>query len=177
MTSDAEYCVLAGGCFWCIDAQYKEIKGVTSVVSGYSGGHVPDPTYEMMHAQDTGHAEAIKVTFNPQIISLETLFHVFFRIHDPTTLNRQGNNVGAEYRSAIFYTDEKQKQLAEAAKAEAQTVWPNPIVTEISPLDTFYEAEDYHQDYFANNPQNPYCQLVINPELAKFRNEFKHLLK
>lgn len=171
--------ILAGGCFWCLEAVFDDLKGVQSVESGYSGGHVPNPTYKQVCTGSTGHAEVVRVTFDPQVISYRDLLRVFFAIHDPTTLNRQGNDVGTQYRSAIFYLDEEQKRAAEEVIAEltAAQLWPNPIVTEVTPFDAFYMAEDYHQEYFANNPFQPYCMAVVAPKVAKFRKQFVDRLK
>ena len=170
---------LGGGCFWCLEAVYDDLRGVTDVVSGYAGGHIPNPTYEQVCTKKTGHAEVIQVTFDPSIISYRELLEVFFTIHDPTTLNRQGNDVGPQYRSAIFYHDEGQKQIAEQVLHEIENakIWDNPIVTEIKALDTFYPAEDYHQEYFKNHPNAIYCQLVIAPKVAKFRKMYLEKLK
>lgn len=171
--------ILAGGCFWCLEAVFDDLKGVQSVESGYAGGHVPNPTYKQVCTGSTGHAEVVRVTFDPQVISYRDLLRVFFAIHDPTTLNRQGNDVGTQYRSAIFYLDQEQKRAAEEVIAEltAAQLWPNPIVTEVTPFDAFYMAEDYHQEYFANNPFQPYCMAVVAPKVAKFRKQFVDRLK
>ncbi|MCX7756555.1 MAG: peptide-methionine (S)-S-oxide reductase MsrA [Anaerolineales bacterium] len=174
-----ETAILAGGCFWCLEAVFDELKGVLSVESGYSGGHVPNPTYRQVCTGQTGHAEVVRVTFDPDVITYRDLLNVFFAIHDPTTLNRQGNDVGTQYRSAIFYLDETQKRTAEEvirALTEAQ-LWPNPIVTEVTPFDAFYMAEEYHQEYFAHNPYQPYCMAVVAPKVAKFRKQFVDRLK
>ncbi|MCS6994156.1 MAG: peptide-methionine (S)-S-oxide reductase MsrA [Anaerolineales bacterium] len=174
-----ETAILAGGCFWCLEAVFDELKGVLSVESGYSGGHVPNPTYRQVCTGQTGHAEVVRVTFDPDVITYRDLLNVFFAIHDPTTLNRQGNDVGTQYRSAIFYLDETQKRTAEEvirALTEAQ-LWPNPIVTEVTPFDAFYMAEEYHQEYFAHNPYQPYCMAVVAPKVAKFRKQFVDKLK
>jgi peptide-methionine (S)-S-oxide reductase len=171
--------ILAGGCFWCLEAVFDDLKGVESVESGYSGGHVPNPTYKQVCSDTTGHAEVVRVTFDPSVITYRDLLKVFFAIHDPTTLNRQGNDIGTSYRSAIFYLDDEQKRAAEEVIAEltAAQLWPNPIVTEVTPFDTFYIAEDYHQEYFANNPFQPYCMAVVAPKVAKFRKQFVERLK
>lgn len=171
--------ILAGGCFWCLEAVFDDLKGVESVESGYSGGHVPNPTYKQVCSDTTGHAEVVRVTFDPTIITYRDLLKVFFAIHDPTTLNRQGNDIGASYRSAIFYLDDEQKRAAEEVIAEltAAQLWPNPIVTEVAPFDAFYLAEDYHQEYFANNPFQPYCMAVVAPKVTKFRKQFVERLK
>jgi peptide-methionine (S)-S-oxide reductase len=163
--------VFGGGCFWCLDAQFKLVDGVKSVVSGYAGGTTPNPTYEQVCSETTGHAEVIKVEFDPTKVSYADLLRKFFQAHDPTTLNRQGPDVGTSYRSIILYRDENQESIAKKAKAEAQKEWPDPIVTEIVPLKAFYKAEDYHQDYFAKNPTQGYCRLVIAPKVRKFEKE------
>ncbi len=170
---------LAGGCFWCLEAVFDELKGVESVKSGYSGGKVPGPTYAQVCDGDTGHAESVQITFDPAVLSYEDLLTVFFSIHDPTTLNRQGADVGTQYRSAIFYHDEEQKKAAEQViqKISAAGLWDDPIVTELVPFDKFYMAEDYHQEYFANNSFQPYCRAVIAPKVSKFRREFVNRLK
>ena len=170
---------LAGGCFWCLEAVYDELKGVEIVESGYTGGTVPNPSYESVCAGRTGHAEAVRIVFDPQVVSYRDLLEVFFVIHDPTTLNRQGNDMGTQYRSAIFCHDEGQRETAEAMIAELNKagIWPNPIVTEVTLAPTFYPAEEYHQDYFANNPYQPYCLGVVAPKVAKFRQKFLAKLK
>jgi len=165
--------VFGGGCFWCLDAQFKLVDGVKSVLSGYAGGTTPNPTYEQVCSETTGHAEVIKVEFDPTKISYEDLLRKFFHAHDPTTLNRQGPDVGTSYRSIILYRDENQESIAKKVKAEAQKEWPDPIVTEIVPLKAFYQAEDYHQDYFAKNPTQGYCRLVIAPKVRKFEKELE----
>lgn len=165
--------VLAGGCFWCLDAVYRRIKGVESVVSGYAGGDTPEPTYEQVSSGDTGHAEAIQVTFDESIIPSETILDIYFLIHDPTTLNRQGNDAGTQYRSGMFYSNDTQKQEFEAAIERAKSHWDSQIVTELTQLDTFYPAEAYHQDYFNNNPGNGYCSVVIEPKIVKARAAYK----
>lgn len=171
--------ILAGGCFWCLEAVFDELNGVLSVESGYSGGHVPNPTYKQVCTGETGHAEVVRVTFDPDVLSYRDLLKVFFAIHDPTTLNRQGNDVGTQYRSAIFYMNEEQKQIAEEVIRELTEakLWPNPIVTEVTPFQAFYLAEDYHQEYFAHNPYQPYCMAVVAPKVAKFRKQFVEKLK
>jgi peptide-methionine (S)-S-oxide reductase len=169
----------AGGCFWCTEAVYAELKGVKGVTSGYIGGQVPNPTYKQVCTGQTGHAEAIEIEYDPQVVSFEKLLEVFFATHDPTTLNRQGADTGTQYRSGVFYHDDGQKRSAEAvikALDEAH-VFPAKIVTEVTPASTFYPAEDYHQDYFANNPFQPYCQAVAAPKVAKVRKVFKDLVK
>ncbi|MBB6098700.1 peptide-methionine (S)-S-oxide reductase [Deinobacterium chartae] len=174
-----EVATLAGGCFWCLEAVYDDLRGVTDVVSGYMGGHVANPDYRQVCTGDTGHAEVVQITFEPEQVSFRQLLEVFFTIHDPTTLNRQGADVGTQYRSAVFYHSEEQRRTAEEVIAElgAQGVWPAPIVTELSPASTFYPAEEYHQEYFARNPAQPYCQVVIAPKVAKFRSRYLAELK
>jgi peptide-methionine (S)-S-oxide reductase len=178
-TDGKEVATLAGGCFWCLEAVFDDLQGVEDVVSGYSGGHVPDPDYRLVCTGATGHAEVVQVTFDPAQISFRELLEVFFSIHDPTTLNRQGADVGTQYRSAIFYHDEKQKEIAEEVIKELENAgtWRTPVVTEVSPLTEFYPAEDYHQEYFANNPRQPYCQVVVAPKVAKFRKQFSERVK
>ncbi len=170
---------LGGGCFWCLEAVYSELEGVKEVVSGYEGGQVLDPTYKQVSSGNTGHAEVVRVTFDPDVVSFDDILLVFFTIHDPTTLNRQGADVGTQYRSVIFYHDEMQKEMAEKliAELDASGAWPDPIVTEVTEAKTFYSAEDYHQEYYRYNSQQPYCQVVINPKLAKFRKNFASRLK
>ncbi len=170
---------LAGGCFWCLEAVFDELKGVIAVESGYAGGHVANPSYQAVCTGMTGHAEVVQVTFDPSALDYADLLRVFFTIHDPTTLNRQGADVGTQYRSAIFTHDEEQRAAAEAVIREISEsrLWPNPIVTEVEPLDKFYVAEDYHQEYFAHNPNQPYCRVVIEPKVAKFRKHFVDRLK
>jgi len=174
-----ELATLGGGCFWCLEAVYLEMKGIEKVESGYCGGTVPNPTYYQVCEGDTGHAEVVQLTFDPRVVSFKDILKVFFTIHDPTTLNRQGADVGTQYRSAIFYHNQEQKVVAEETIKEltAEKIWDNPIVTEIAPLDVFYVAEDYHQEYFANNPYQPYCQYVVAPKVAKFRKYFLEKLK
>jgi peptide-methionine (S)-S-oxide reductase len=169
-----ESATLAGGCFWCLEAVYKELRGVERVVSGYAGGHVERPTYREVCDGTTGHAEVVQITFDPALVSYRELLEVFFTIHDPTTLNRQGADVGTQYRSAVFYHSPEQRETAEQviAEMEAARVWDSPIVTEVSPLAEFYPAEDYHQDYFEKNPSQPYCRAVVAPKVSKFRKLF-----
>ena len=178
-TKNTETATLGAGCFWCVEAVFDDLKGVESVESGYSGGHTQNPTYREVCSETTGHAEVANVNFNPQEISFKEILQVFFAVHDPTTLNRQGNDVGSSYRSAIFYHDEKQKQVAEEVIKEvtAEGVYSNPIVTEVTPFGKFYIAENYHQEYFANNPNQPYCAAVVAPKVAKFRQKFVNRLK
>ena len=177
--SNTALATLAGGCFWCLEAVYVELEGVEKVVSGYTGGAVPNPTYEQVCSGSTGHAEVVQVAFDPGAVTYEDILGVFFTIHDPTTLNRQGNDVGTQYRSAIFYHDDDQKTAAEQAIREMTEagIWSSPIVTEIVPLTDFYPAEAYHQDYFARNPYQPYCQVVVAPKVAKFRKQYFSRLK
>jgi peptide-methionine (S)-S-oxide reductase len=175
--SNKEIAVFGGGCFWCTEAVFQNLKGVESVLPGYSGGVVPNPTYEQVCDGNTGHAEVTKIEFDPGIIQFEVLLEVFFATHDPTTQNRQGGDVGEQYRSVIFYTTPEQKQTAEKYIQKAQKDFTAPIVTQIRPFDKFYEAENYHQNYFAKNPDKAYCQIVINPKLEKFKKNFANLLK
>ena len=165
-----ETAVFGGGCFWCLDAQFKLVNGVKSVTSGYAGGTTTNPSYEEVCSETTGHAEVVQVEFDPSVVTYADLLRKFFRAHDPTTLNRQGPDVGTSYRSIILYKDDNQKAIAEKVKAEAQKDWPDPIVTEIVPLKAFYRAEDYHQDYFAKNPTQGYCRLVVAPKVKKFEH-------
>ena len=177
--SNQETATLAGGCFWCLEAVFDEVKGVLSVESGYSNGHIPHPGYKDVCSGDTGHAEVVRIQFDPSIISFRDLLNVFFAIHDPTSLNRQGGDVGTQYRSAIFYHSPEQKQTAEELIRElnAQKIWGSSIVTEVTEAAQFYVAEDYHQEYFAHNQFQPYCQAVVAPKVAKFRKHFLDLLK
>lgn len=179
MSNQVETATLAGGCFWCLEAVFDEAKGILSVESGYSNGHVPNPTYRAVCNGDTGYAEVVQIKFDPSIISFRDLLNVFFAIHDPTTMNRQGGDVGTQYRSAIFYHTPEQKETAETLIRElnAQKIWNGPIVTEVTAIDKFYVAEDYHQEYFANNQFQPYCQAVVAPKVMKFRKHFLELLK
>jgi peptide-methionine (S)-S-oxide reductase len=174
-----EVATLAGGCFWCLEAVYDELRGVEKVESGYSGGLVSNPTYRQVCTGTTGHAEVVQVTFDPEVVSFREILEVFFTIHDPTTLNRQGADVGPQYRSAVFYHDEEQWRITEEviSKLEAEGVWDDPIVTEVTPFEAFYVAEDYHQEYFQNNEYQPYCQVVIAPKVAKFRKQYLARLK
>jgi peptide-methionine (S)-S-oxide reductase len=177
--STSETAVLGGGCFWCLEAVYNELRGVERVISGYAGGRVPHPSYEQVCTGRTGHAEVVQVTFDPAQLAYRDLLEVFFTIHDPTTLNRQGADVGTQYRSIILYQTPEQEQTARAVIAEinASGIWPNPIVTQVEPLDRFYPAEAYHQNYFERNPYQPYCQIVIAPKVAKARQKFLARLK
>ncbi len=174
-----EMATLAGGCFWCLEAVFIDLRGVEKVESGYAGGQVPHPSYRQVCDGDTGHAEVVQMTFNPQAVSFKELLEVFFTVHDPTTLNRQGADVGTQYRSAIFYHTPEQKAVAEEVIADvnAAKIWDAPIVTEVSPLTSFFPAEDYHQEYYQNNPDQPYCRAVIAPKVAKFRKQYLAKLK
>jgi len=179
MKTGSAVTTLGGGCFWCLEAVYDDLEGVLDVVSGYAGGHVSNPDYKSVCNGTTGHAEVVQVTFDPQVISFKEILEVFFTVHDPTTLNRQGADVGTQYRSAIFYHLEDQKAAAEdlIAAFDAERVWPNPIVTEISQLDVFYPAEEYHQEYYKRNPYQGYCMAVITPKVARFRKKYAERLK
>ena len=174
-----EIATLAGGCFWCLEAVFLELAGVERVVSGYAGGHVPDPSYELVCMGVSGHAEVVQVTFDPDVISFRDLLEVFFTVHDPTTPNRQGPDVGTQYRSAIYYHGEEQRRAAQEVIAEfdRRSVWDGPIVTEVVPLDAFYAAEDHHQDYYRRNPDQPYCQAIVAPKVAKARKVFLERLR
>lgn len=174
-----EVATLAGGCFWCLEAVFDDLEGVIEVQSGYAGGDVPTPSYELVCTGTTGHAEVVQITFDPATISFRELLEVFFTIHDPTTLNRQGPDEGTQYRSAIFYHGPEQEAEARRtiAQLEAEKVWDGPIVTEVQPLEAFYPAEDYHRDYFRRNPDKPYCQLVVAPKVAKARQRYLQKLK
>ena len=177
--SGREVATLAGGCFWCLEAVYDQVQGVESVESGYLGGTGERPTYEAVCGGQTGHAEAVQITFDPKIISYKDLIEMFFVIHDPTTMNRQGNDVGTQYRSAIFYHSPEQRQIAEAVidSITRQRLYERPIITEVVPVAPWYEAEAYHQEYFARNPFQGYCQFVVGPKVAKFRKQFASRLK
>lgn len=179
MEQREEFATLAGGCFWCLEAVFADLRGVARVVSGYAGGDVPNPTYKAVCSGTTGHAEVVQVTYDPQVVSFEELLEVFFTIHDPTTLNRQGGDIGTQYRSAIFYHSPEQKEIAERMISEfdAQHIWDAPIVTEVVPLAVFYPAEDYHQEYYRNNQNQPYCRAVIAPKVSKFRQKYLEKLK
>jgi peptide-methionine (S)-S-oxide reductase len=174
-----ETATLAAGCFWCVEAVFDDLRGVEDVVSGYSGGHVTNPTYQQVCSETTGHAEVVQIKFNSEELSFADLLRVFFAVHDPTTLNRQGNDVGSSYRSAIFYHSEEQAATAREVIAEvnSQKVYDNPIVTEVTAFTNFYSAENYHQEYFANNPNQPYCAAVVAPKVMKFRKVFLDRLK
>ena len=179
MDAQRETATLAGGCFWCLEAVFDDLRGVESVVSGYMGGRVPNPSYDAVCSGTTGHAEVVQVTFDPSEVSYRELLDVFFTIHDPTTLNRQGGDVGTQYRSAVFHHSDEQKRVAEEAirDLEAEAVWENPVVTQVVPAAEFYPAEDYHQEYFARNPRAGYCQVVIAPKVSKFRQKYLSRLK
>ncbi len=172
-----EIATLGGGCFWCVEAFFQDLKGVSKVESGYSGGPVDNPTYEAVCSGRTGHAEVIQVTFDPAVISFQNILDVFFTVHDPTTLNRQGNDSGTQYRSVIYYHSPEQKEVAEQAKIAAKAIWDDPIVTEIAPFHKFFVAEAYHQNYYKNNPYQPYCSIVIAPKVRKFRKLYQEQLR
>lgn len=179
MSSNHESITLAGGCFWCLEAVFDEMKGVLSVESGYSNGHAANPTYREVCTGMTGHAEVVRVTFDPSIVSLRDVLNVFFAIHDPTTLNRQGADAGTQYRSGIYHHSPEQKETAEKLISElnAQRIWNSPIVTEVEPVKDFHLAEEYHQEYFARNPNQPYCRAVVAPKVNKFRSHYLELWK
>jgi peptide-methionine (S)-S-oxide reductase len=179
MSDNVEIATLGAGCFWCVEAVFQDVKGVHKVESGYTGGQVDNPTYKQICTGTTGHAEVAQVTFDPSVISFEDILMIFWHTHDPTTLNRQGNDAGTQYRSAIFYHSDQQKEIAEKSKTEteASDLWPNSIVTEVTALEVYYPAEDYHQNYFNDNPNQPYCMMVINPKVQKFRQSFGKWLK
>lgn len=179
MDNNLETATLGAGCFWCVEAVFDDLKGVEDVVSGYSGGRRENPTYQQVCSGATGHAEVVQIKFNPQEISFRDILRVFFTVHDPTTLNRQGGDIGTQYRSAIFYHSPEQKQIAHEVIEEitAERLYDNPIVTEITEFTNFYPAEDYHQEYFANNPAQPYCAAVVAPKVRKFRDKFADRLK
>jgi peptide-methionine (S)-S-oxide reductase len=178
-TDQLEVATLGGGCFWCLEAVYDRLEGVVSVESGYSGGEVPNPSYQQVSSGKTGHAEVVRVTFDPQVISYREILQVFFSIHNPTTLNRQGADVGTQYRSVIFYHGEEQKMIAQQVidEIEQEGIWEDKIVTQVTPLEKFYLAEEYHQEYFEKNPYQGYCQVVIAPKVAKFRAKYAQQLK
>jgi peptide-methionine (S)-S-oxide reductase len=177
MATQTDVAILGGGCFWCLEAVYLEMRGVTRVESGYMGGHELAPTYEQVCAGTTGHAEVVRVEFDPQQVSYRDILEVFFTIHDPTTLNRQGNDIGTQYRSVIFTNSPEQDAVARQVTAEMANVWDAPIVTEIKPAEAWYRAEDYHQDYFNQHPLQGYCAFVVAPKVAKFRKTFANRLK
>jgi len=178
-TKEREVATLGGGCFWCTEAIFDQLKGVEKVESGYSGGKVPNPSYEDVCTGTTGHAESIQITYNPKQIAFKDILRIFFTTHDPTTLNRQGADVGTQYRSAVFYHNPEQESAAKEVIKEinAEKVWKKPIVTEVVPFKAFYKAEDYHQEYFKNNVRQPYCQVVIAPKLVKLREHYREKLK
>ena len=174
-----EVATLAGGCFWCIEGVFREVNGVDNVISGYTGGTTVNPTYDEVYTGKTGHAESVQVSFNPSKISYREILEIFFSVHDPTTLNRQGADIGTQYRSAIFYSDDRQKAIAEQFIQELNKTkfWSDPIVTEVAPLRAFYVAEDYHQEYFSRHSEQAYCQMVITPKISKLRNQWTKYLK
>ena len=174
MSNNLHIATLGGGCFWCLEAVFQEVEGVSRVVSGYAGGHVDNPTYQQVCLELTGHAEVVQITFDPEIVSFGQLLEIFFTIHDPTTLNRQGADQGSQYRSAIYYHSEEQRDVANATieRLTRDGVWAQPIVTEVAPLAKFYPAEGYHQNYYRNNPVQPYCLMVVRPKVAKYREKF-----
>ncbi len=179
MSTSSQTIVFGGGCFWCVEAVFQMLRGVTGVTSGYTGGTVPNPTYDQVSMGRTGHAEAIKIDYDPSVVKVSDLLAVFFSSHDPTTLNRQGHDVGTQYRSAIFYSTPEQKSEAEQYMKQLATdkTFANPIVTELNPLADFYPAESYHQNYYRSNPDQPYCQAMIDPKIAKLRKQYAHLLQ
>lgn len=179
MSERLETATLGAGCFWCVEAVFQNLKGVENVVSGYAGGRIPYPTYEQVSMGTTGHAESVQITFDPQIITYADILHVFWNTHDPTTMNRQGHDIGTQYRSVIFYHDDQQKAEAEKSKAEADASgsWSAPIITQIVPFSNFYPAEDYHQDYYRTNPDEAYCRVVIDPKIQKMQKEFVDRLR
>lgn len=179
LPADCEFATLGGGCFWCLEATFELVRGVERVESGYTGGLVDNPTYRQVCEGTTGHAEVVQVAYDPKVISYKDLLEIFFAMHDPTTLNRQGNDVGTQYRSAIFYHSAEQKETAERliAELDEEKIWPRPIVTQIVPLGTFFRAEDYHQGYFRANPRQPYCQAIVAPKVAKLRKHFESKLR
>ena len=178
MSQRTETATLGGGCFWCLEAIYQNVKGVSLVVSGYAGGSVDNPSYQAVCSGTTGHAEVMQITFDPDVISYDKILYIFWRMHDPTTPNRQGADVGTQYRSIIFYHDETQQEIAEHSRkqADASDLWDNAIVTEVVPLTRFYPAEDYHQNYYRNNPRQPYCTMVIDPKVDKFKKSFQDMM-
>ena len=179
MAQQREMATLGAGCFWCVEAIFQDVRGVERVISGYAGGTIVNPTYQQVCIGKTGHAEVAQITFDPSVISYDDILYIFWRTHDPTTLNRQGADVGTQYRSVIFYHTEEQKAIAEQSKRDIETaqLWPKPIVTEIAPLAGFYPAEAYHQNYFRLNPNQPYCRAVIDPKVQKFRKTFQERLR
>lgn len=179
MKDKYEIATFGGGCFWCVEAIFERVKGVQKVESGYSGGKVADPDYKMVSSGTTGHAEVVQITFDPEVVSFVELLEIFFKTHDPTTQNRQGADVGTQYRSIILYHSEEQNKLARQVISEldSERIWPDPIVTEVLAFEKYYPAENYHQEYFENNPNQGYCRLVINPKVEKFEKVFKEKLK
>ena len=179
MVRHSELATLGGGCFWCVEAVYEQVKGIEKVVSGYAGGLRPDPTYEQVCSGATGHAEVVQLEYDPELITYRDILEIFFATHDPTTLNRQGADVGTQYRSVIFFHDKGQKATAEDVVREVEETgaWPNRVITEISPFTSFYPAEDYHQQYYRNHPEQGYCRAVIAPKLSKFRSKYLEKLK
>lgn len=179
MEKNTEKAILAGGCFWCLEAVYKKVKGVEEVIPGYTGGNTENPTYEQVCSDTTGHAEVVQVIFNPAVITYAEILKIFWQIHNPTTLNRQGYDMGSQYRSAIFYYSQEQRQTAEKLKKDLQEagIWSEPVVTEIVPLKKFYPAEEYHRNYLQNHPENQYCQMVVIPKVEKFKKTFQDYLK
>jgi peptide-methionine (S)-S-oxide reductase len=179
MATERETATLAGGCFWCLEAVYDQVRGVEDVVSGYAGGAVRKPSYDLVSTGETGHAEVVRVQFDPRVISYRELLEIFFTIHDPTQLNRQGNDVGTQYRSAIFFHNAEQKKVAEGVikELEGEGLWPGKFVTTLEPMEEFYEAEAYHQQYFEKNPYQPYCRAIVAPKVAKFRSKWAKKLK
>ncbi|GAB2678196.1 peptide-methionine (S)-S-oxide reductase MsrA [Aliiglaciecola sp. 3_MG-2023] len=177
--ANIQQATLAGGCFWCLESAFNSVEGIQSAYSGYAAGHVDNPSYEQVCSGSTGHAEVVRVNFDEDKISFRDVLEIFFALHNPTQLNRQGNDVGSQYRSAIFYHNDEQKKLAEEiiAEIEEQQIWPDPVVTEVTEINNYYQAEDYHQDYFSKNPQNQYCNMVVAPKLAKFKQNFASRLK
>lgn len=178
MSQRTETATQGGGCFWCLEAIYQNVNGVSLVVSGYAGGSVDNPSYQAVCSGTTGHAEVMQITFDPDVISYDNILYIFWRMHDPTTPNRQGADVGTQYRSIIFYHDETQQEIAEHSRkqADASDLWDNAIVTEVVPLTRFYPAEDYHQNYYRNNPRQPYCTMVIDPKVDKFKKSFQDMM-
>lgn len=175
MTQQFETATVGGGCFWCLEAVYQNVKGVHQIVSGYAGGKIKNPTYNEVCGGSTGHAEVIQITFDPAVISYDEILYIFWHIHDPTTLNQQGADIGTQYRSIILYHDENQKAIAgqSVQETDATDLWRNVIVTEVAPIDEFYPAEDYHQNYYRSNPGQPYCVMVVDPKVQKFKKEFQ----
>lgn len=177
--ANIQHATLAGGCFWCIESAFNSVEGVISAFSGYAGGQKENPSYEQVCEGTTGHAEVVRINFDADKISYRDILEVFFALHNPTQIDRQGNDIGTQYRSEIFYHDSEQKKIAEQIidEIELEEIWSNPVVTEITPINNYYQAEDYHQDYFSNNPENQYCNMVVAPKLAKFKKKFASVLK